>query len=117
MRFQRLTTFARANWPALVILGVSTLVAVWFAFGFVMRMVYFNDPRHQDEALKAWMTPRYVVMSYDLPRPLVAEVLDLPEGGPGRLTLGDISERTGLPLEVLTQKVRDAAARHRETQQ
>lgn len=109
MHIGPLVKFARANWPALLLLGVSSLALLWFALSFVLHLIYFNDPKHQDEALKPWMTPRYVVMSYDLPKDVVAEVLNLPESGPGRKKLGVIADDMGVTLEELARRVREAA--------
>lgn len=113
MYTRHLVKFAKANWPALIVLGVSTLAALWFAAGFVLNVIYFNDPKHQDADLKPWMTPRYVVMSYDLPRHIVADVLDLPPSGPGSLKLGTIANDMGLSLNELTIRVREAAVAFR----
>ena len=76
-------------------------------------LIYFNDPRHQDETLRPWMTPRYVVMSYDLPRSVVAEVLELPRDGGPRERMDNIAERLGLSLDELTARVRVAADTYR----
>ena len=59
------------------------------------------------------MTPRYVVMSYDLSRPMVLELLQLEPGE--RTKMRDVAAGMGLTLDELTQIVRDAATRYRET--
>lgn len=104
--------FARKHWLAMAVFSAATLTCVWFAASFVLDLIYFNDPRHQDEALRAWMTPRYIVMSYDLPRPIVAEVLDLPPDG-SRLKMDTIAADLGLTLDELTERVRAAAELYR----
>lgn len=106
-------SFAKKNWPVLTVFAVSSLAALWFAAGVVLDLIYFNDPRHKDEALKGWMTPRYVVMSYDLPRGVVADALGLVEGQ-GRVRLKKLAGDQGLTLDALTERVRAAAAAHRE---
>jgi hypothetical protein len=42
-------------------------IAFFFAFKVNAAEVYWNDPRHQDQPLAAWMTPRYVAQSYNIP--------------------------------------------------
>lgn len=46
--------------------------------------IYFNDPKHQDEVLKDWMTPRYIVLLYELHREIVASSLGLNEDDRGK---------------------------------
>lgn len=109
--------FIKDNWIVLTVFAASSLAAAWFAINFLLNVIYFNDPRHQDEALKAWMTPRYVVMSYDLPRQVVADVLALPEGGPQGRKMDEIAKDMDLTLDELTVLVRQAADAHREGQE
>ncbi len=106
--------FLRQNWLLICLFGASFLLALWFAIHAALHALYFNDPRNVDDALKPWMTPRYVVMTYDLPRPFVMEVLALdPEADQG-IRLGQIAKERGVSLEELTEVVRRAANGHRE---
>lgn len=113
----RLSPFIKENRTALAVFGLAAATTLWFGFSFLANLIYFNDPRHQDEALKPWMTPRYVVMSYKLPRKVVADTLNLPEGGPRGMKLGDIADNLGLTMEELTARVREAALAHRDSQE
>ncbi|MEO0636188.1 MAG: hypothetical protein AAFY73_06020 [Pseudomonadota bacterium] len=91
--------------------AVSFFVLVTFSAGFLADIIHFNDPRHQNEPLKPWMTPRYVALSYDLPRETVMEIFELPEDLEGeRPRVGRIARRMSLTLPELTQRVRDAQA-------
>ena len=110
---QTVRSFARQNRIILSILLVAVCAMMWFSVNAVLNIIYFNDPRHQDEALKGWMTPRYVVMSYDLPRPLVLDLLNLTRETEGRRRLHDIATEMGVSLDELTQIVRSAAEEHR----
>ena len=60
------------------------------------------------------MTPRYVALSYDLPPPVVRELLGIEKGvnRPGRLDR--IADNLGLSLDELTERVRQAAAQHKD---
>lgn len=109
--------FLRDNKLLVTVFVAATLVTAWFAFQVIADAIYFNDPRHQDEALKNWMTPRYIGQSYDLPRPVVLEILELSEEGPQRQRLGEIADDLGLTLPELTARVRDAAETYRSQQQ
>lgn len=117
MTRRSLRAFARENWLPLLILSASALTALWFAGTMLAKVIYFNDPRHQDQALKPWMTPRYVVMSYDLPRPVVAGMLVLPETGKDRHRMDAIADEMGMTLEELTAHIRAGAASYRAAQQ
>ena len=82
-----------------------------------MDFVYFNDPKNVDVELKRWMTPRYIVKTYDLPRPEVFEILQIDlEADSGR-RLGRIAAQDGLTMQQLTEKVREGAAQYRAQQQ
>ena len=109
-----LRSFARRNWLPLAGLAGSQLVAWWFAVGVISDLVYFSDSQHQAPPLESWMTPRYVGLSWDLPRPVVAEIfgLDISEGPPQpgqRPRVGDLAQAQGLTLEEMTEKVRRTA--------
>lgn len=105
-------TFFRQNWPVLLVFVGALGAALWYSGNVVLDMIYFNDPRHQDETLKAWMTPRYIVMSYDLPREMVAEILELEPDDRGR-NLSTIAEARGMTLDEMTERVRAAAEEFR----
>lgn len=98
----------------LVSLTMAALVAIgWFGSRILLDSLYFNDPRNVDVALRGWMTPRYIVLTYDLPRPFVREVLEIPADGPGGQRLKFVAENLGLTMEELTERVRDAAMQYR----
>ncbi|MCP1169090.1 hypothetical protein [Limimaricola litoreus] len=111
---RRLTSFLRRNRGPLALLLLAGAVAVWLAFRMVADFLYFHDPAHRDVELRGWMTPRYVVETYDLPPSLVSELLDLPAQGPRRRRMRRIAADLGLTLEELTDRVRAAAAEYRQ---
>ena len=114
LNLPKLKQFARINWLPLSGFALFTTVALWFGFTFLADAVYFNDPRHQDQELKGWMTPQYIMMSYELPRDVVIEVLEVSEKpGPGR-RMRDVALAQGLTLDELTDKVREAAEEYRD---
>jgi len=94
---------------------VSLVAFIGISFTFLADAIYFNDPRHQNVALKKWMTPRYVVLSYELPREVVFDTLGI-KRAPGQPRRMDrIAESQGLTLEELTAKIRAAKASYQET--
>ncbi len=111
----KLKAFGRRHWFPISGFVLSAACALWFGFTFLAETIYFNDPRHQNADLKRWMTPHYVVLSYDLPPPVVFEALGVDPWREGRpLHMGRIAQRQGISLEELTQRVRMAAERYRE---
>ncbi|MEN0088057.1 MAG: hypothetical protein AAF737_06445 [Pseudomonadota bacterium] len=111
----KLRAFLRANVMLVGATVLSFLVLVTFSVGFLSDLIYFNDPRHQAEPLKPWMTPRYVALSYDLPRERVMELFELTEDVPQRRPrVGQIARTLDLTLAELTERVREAAAEERQ---
>jgi hypothetical protein len=108
-----MTTFIRHNWVLVLLTLATLLIIVWFGSRLVLEFIYFNDPNNVDVDLKGWMTPRFIVLTYDLPRPFVFDILELPETAQGGPHLGIIAEELGVSLDELTQRVRTAAAAFR----
>jgi hypothetical protein len=115
-RSARLSNFAKDNWTLLVGFVLALVIALWFAARFVMDFLYFQDPNHVDVELEPWMTPRFIVMTYDLPRPLVFDLLGIQQGEERGQPMRDVAEDLGLTMEELTDLVRDAAQKYREAQ-
>lgn len=89
-------------------------ITFYFAFNAVAAAVYWNDPRHQDQPLAHWMTPRYVGQSYDIPPNVLGPALFIdPKDPPRRLRLEDIATANGVTLEILQKRVSEATATFR----
>lgn len=117
MTRSELLVFARQNWLAVALLLFSLAVMIWFGGHLLLDLVYFNDPAHKDAVLQGWMTPRYITLSYDLPRSVVLDVLGLDEVSERGRHLADIALDKGITLDELTQRVRTAAEAHRTGRQ
>ena len=109
--------FLLRNWPLLALFLAAGAVVLWLLVRMTVAAIYFHDPANADPDLKPWMTPRYIVRGYDLPPPLVAEVLGIVEQDRRGRPLGEIAAELGLTMEDLTARVRSAAAEHRAAQQ
>ncbi len=89
-------------------------VAGYFAFSVIAAAVYWNDPRHQDQPLADWMTPRYVAQSYDIPPEVIGYALFFdPKEAPRRRRLDDIAADNEVTLDTLQQRVTEATATFR----
>lgn len=95
------------------VLLASVVALLFFSSGFIANLIYFADPRHQNQPLEAWMTPKYVVMSYDLPPKYVDDVMGLRPKIDKRKPLKDVLEDLDITIEELQIKVDAAQAEHR----
>ncbi|MEP2782913.1 MAG: hypothetical protein ABJO67_12605 [Pseudoruegeria sp.] len=109
----RLQKFLRQNWALLGVMLLAGIVIAWLGVHALLQFIWFQDPRHQDVDLKGWMTPQYIVKTYDLPRDVVAETLNLGRGPNGPRKLKDIAEGLGLSMEELTALIRTTAEQYR----
>lgn len=92
-------------------------VAGFFAFNAIAAAIYWNDPLHQDQTLAAWMTPRYVAQSYKVPPEVLGPALFFdPTEAPRRRRLDDIAAANGVTIETLQQRVSEATAAFRASQ-
>lgn len=112
-----LQNFVRQNRLLVVVFLAALLIAGWFAFNVIANFVFFNDPRNQDGDLKGWMNPHFISEMYDLPRPVIEDILELPANGRQGRPLKDIAAELGLTMDELTERVRDGAAAYRSGQQ
>ena len=83
------TVWKQHPW-ATAILSLASLAALIFAVRLAVFTIYWMDPAHREVAVEGWMTPGYVAMSWQIPKPVVIEMLGLDE----RLSLIHISEPT-----------------------
>lgn len=94
---------------------LSMIVAVTLTFTQLAEAIYFDDPRHKNVELRPWMTPRYIGLSYDLPRAVVFDLLEIEEGSNFPKRLDRLAERLGITLDELTALVREVAASQGES--
>ncbi len=89
-------------------------VAGYFGLNALSAAIYWNDPRHQDQSLAPWMTPRYVAHSYDIPPDVLGPALFFdPSDPPRRRRLEDIAVANGVTLQDLQERVTKATATYR----
>ncbi|MEO9826330.1 MAG: hypothetical protein ABJF50_18155 [Paracoccaceae bacterium] len=109
------TLWAHHRLATVAFLALSC-IACYFAINAIAAAVYWNDPRHQDQPLADWMTPRYVAQSYDIPPKVLGPALFIdPTEPPRRLRLEDIATANGVTLDILQQRVTEATASFRSS--
>lgn len=86
-------------------------LTLFFAGQFAVRAVYWMNPAHHNQQVEGWMTVGYIGRSWGLdPRAIDAEAgLPLPEGHP--LTLQQIADARGVPVEEIIADVQAAILR------
>jgi len=98
------------------VFGMASAATVFFAVRSVLFFVYWSDPAHRDQPIEGWMTPRYVVQSWQLPPEVMIDALG--EGPmPGkRRTLAEIAASQGISFDELGIRIEDAAKAFRDGQ-
>lgn len=112
MKMQLLKSFVKKNILVVMVLLVALFLGLWNAVEMTKNLIYFNDPKHQNEPLKPWMTLHYVGMSYDVPRPVLITGLALQHTSKNKRNMKKIAAAKGLSLLELTEQVRLIAAAH-----
>ena len=94
-------------------LALALLVAGVFAVRLALGAVYWADPRHRDMPIAPWMTPRFVALSWDVPKEVVIDALGMKQDGHGPEPLHRMATERGVPVEVLIADLERAIAAHR----
>ena len=95
-------------------LALALLVAGFFAFRLIAGIFFWADPRHQDMPIAPWMSPRFVAMSWDVPREVVIEALQITPDGKGPIPLERMAAERGVPVQALIDELEEAIAAWRE---
>lgn len=96
----------------LLFLGAAALM-LFFAVRMMLFAAYWHDPAHRDAVLDGWMTPGYVARSWHVDPGLLGPIVGLGPGEGRGVTLAEIAERKGIPLQVLLDEIAAAIARDR----
>ena len=110
--------FVKRLWAAAPVATALLALALAAMLVFGARSALFWVDRHEriarEQPVAAWMTPGYIAHSWQVPRGIVIEALELDRGvRPPRATLADIAEDRGVPVQDLIEALEDAIAAHR----
>ena len=103
--------------PVASTIFVLALLASLF-FGARAAMFHWDRPPPGDPAqpVAAWMTPRYIARTWDVPPDILLETLNIERTGDGRPpTLEKIARDRGIPVETLISDVETALRAFRAT--
>lgn len=96
--------------------AVALVLTVVFTVRTISSALYWSDPDHVDQLLEPWMPLGYVARSWDVPREVLAEALNLPIGEQPRRNLELIAEDIGISFEDLSQRTERAIEAYRGRQ-
>jgi hypothetical protein len=115
-----MTAFIKRMWAAApwatAILAIALAASGVFGWRMVTHWVYWNDPARHDQIIAPWMTPRYVALSWKIPREVVIEALTLERGEGPPPSLARLAAERGVPVEELITALEEAIAEFRRTQ-
>ena len=89
-------------------------LAMFFGANAFLKARDFRAPK--DQPVAAWMTPRYVAHSWNVPREEMMTILGLEPPGPGRVTLRDIAASKGIPADDYIRDIEAGIAAFRASQ-
>jgi len=111
----------RKYWTAAPLATALLVLALVVAGVFGIRTALFysrwNDPALRDQPVAAWMTPGFIGHAYHIPRADMIEALQLPVPPPEtRMTLKDIADHRGVPVDTVLDEARALVAEARARQ-
>ena len=91
--------------------ALAFLLTLFFLVRLVVSTIVWSDPANLDQPIAGWMTPRYVVNSWQVTPEIVGAALGLEGVAAGRMiTLEEIAARQGRPLEAVVSDLEAAIA-------
>lgn len=84
---------------------LAAALTLFFAVRAAMFAVFWLDPHRDRHPVEPWMTPRYIVRTYDIPREVLAEALQLDEGDNPKMPLETLAKEHAIPVETLVSAV------------
>jgi len=80
---------------------LALALTLLFAMRITMTAMFWGDPSRTDQVIEGWMPVGYVAHSWDIPREVLVEALDLVTFESRGRSLNRLAESRGIPLEVL----------------
>jgi len=108
------TLWQHHRW-ALLAFAAAVCLTLFFAVRTVVFTLYWADPAHRQQTPEAWMTPRYIALSWGLEPQEVATALNVTMQTGKRPSLADIATSRGVPLSQVLAEVNALLARTKAT--
>lgn len=104
----------RKLWRAAPVLTAGLALALALAGFFAVRLalgaIFWSDPQNRDLPIAAWMTPRFVAMSWHVPKEVVIDALGMTPDGRGPQPLDRMAAERGVPVSDLIADLEQAIA-------
>jgi len=84
---------------------LAAVLTLFFAVRAVMFAVFWMDPHRDRHPVEPWMTPRYIVQTYDIPREILAETLQLNAGDSPKKPLDALARERGVAPAAMVNAV------------
>jgi len=85
--------------------GLAAALTLFFVVRAVMFAVFWMDPHRDRHPVEPWMTPRYIVRTYNIPRDALADVLDLHPGDSPKMPLDKLAQERGKDTAAMVSAV------------
>lgn len=113
-----LATLWRQNRLLVLSFAAALALTAFFAVRFALGWLHWQDPATRDQPIAGWMTPRYVAMSWHVPRDVMLDALGMtpgarPMGKPQ--SIAAIARARGMTEAQLIAEIEAAIATFRAT--
>ncbi len=99
---------------ATTILAIALIASVFFSGRMVAFWIYWHDPAHREQEIAAWMTPRYISHSWQVPKEVVLAAVGAPHQAWRRTgNLTELAAHHGITVAELIAATEQAIATFR----
>ncbi len=85
--------------------AIAAALTVFFIVRAVYFAVFWMDPERGLHPVEPWMTPRYIGRTYDIPREVLQEILQLTPGETPRIPLEKLADQRGISVQALIEEI------------
>lgn len=114
----RAIAFFKRIWSAApiatVILALAVAASLFFGVRSAVFWAHHRPFAEREQAVAAWMTPRYISRSWQIPPDVLLDALDAPRPPPdGPMNLSELADYRGVPVEQVIAEAEAAIAASR----
>jgi len=106
----------RFRWLTRIGFVVALALTLFFAARVISDAVYWSDPRHTDQQIEGWMPLGYIARSWDVPRDVVYEAVEIRPDERRWRRLERVAEARDVPVQTLIDRIGLAIQTFRQAQ-